>query len=63
MTYRVILSPKGIKAKTKPIKSTTRKKKLELEARNGRVEGLQVCIRLICRYKMRSQSWDHKINH
>lgn len=42
-----MLIPKGIKAKTSPINSTTKKKKLELDALRGRAAGLHVCIKLI----------------
>lgn len=42
-----MLIPKGIKAKTSPISSTSKKKKLELDALIGLAAGLHVCIKLI----------------
>lgn len=42
-----MLMPKGTKAKTSPINSTTKKKKLELDALMGLVAGLHVYFKLI----------------
>lgn len=47
VTYRAMLNPTGTKAKRSPINSTTRKKKLELDALTGLAAGLRVCIKTI----------------
>lgn len=44
MTYWATLTRTGRQARARPISSTPKKKKLELEARNGRVAGRQLFI-------------------
>lgn len=58
-----MLSPKGIKANTSPINSTTKKKKLELDALTGLFEGLHVCIKLIWRGRKGGRGKETDLNH
>ena len=45
MTHWATPTMTGRLARARPIRRTTRKKKLELDARNGRVEGRQLLTR------------------
>lgn len=49
VTHCAKLAIMGMQAMVRPISSTPRKKKLELEARKGRVAGRQLCIKVNCK--------------